>query len=418
MASPAVPLLSESMLGTAPRLDRPRSLGAQGIYQGAVSAPCAGIPCGVAALTAAAAMRGLRVSGLRKRKIKVVTLNARSEEEDIEELRREAARLRAEIEELKDEQEEQRQREQALLFKAFDTDDSRAIDLKELQRGLKEFWGIELEESTAQRLLDSRDLNRDGVLQPEEFDLASMEDTYRKLRDEERAKQSVIRAREAKISETEAMLEEYLSSLPETNQDTGALTRLGSVLAYTLPTIDSLRFAAPVAKDMEALKPFFNAVVLDVQVLDQVSYGLAPLMLFLVFQGLANNTDIPKLLRFNLRQSVLLTVALFIPGILGSLATFAARLLTGSTDQWGEWHPGSLPVSISDPCNAFVFIVTLACILYSSVSSLLGAAPTAIPLISAEAERTMAQTRDSALEARLRKQLLEAQQKDDSPPTA
>merc|ERR1711956_74730 len=140
-------------------------------------------------------------------------------------------------------------------------------------------------------------------------------------------------------------------------------------------------------------------------------YGLAPLLLFAVFQGLANNTDLPKLLRFNMRQSVLLTISLFVPGIIGALANFASKLALGTTNEWGEWTPGTLPQSISDPCNTAVFTVLLACILYSMGSSLLGLMPVGIPIISPAAERTMAKTRDSETEARLQRQLQEAERR-------
>merc|ERR1712008_219435 len=211
--------------------------------------------------------------------------------------------------------------------------------------------------------------------------------------------------RSKECAQRQALLEEYISNLPESNEDTGLLTRVGSILTYLLPLLDSVRFAKPLASELPQLKPFYAVVASDVQILDQVSYGLAPLLLFAVFQGLANNTDLPKLLRFNMRQSVLLTISLFVPGIIGAFANFASKLAFGTTNEWGEWTPGTLPQSISDPCNTAVFTVLLACILYSMGSSLLGLMPVGIPIISPAAERTMAKTRDSEMEARLQRQL-------------
>merc|ERR1712008_270920 len=204
--------------------------------------------------------------------------------------------------------------------------------------------------------------------------------------------------RSKECAQRQALLEEYISNLPESNEDTGLLTRVGSILTYLLPLLDSVLFAKPLVSELPQLKPFYAVVA-------SVPYGLAPLLLFAVFQGLANNTDLPKLLRFNMRQSVLLNVSLFVPVIIGAFANFASKLAFGTTNEWGEWTPGTLPQSISDPCNSAVFTVLLACILCSMGSSLLGLMPVGIPIISPAAERTMAKTRDSEMEARLQRQL-------------
>jgi len=333
--------------------------------------------------------------------------------EQVEELKVEAARLRAEVAEFKMEKEKQRMREQELLFNAFDRDGSGAVDLQELRRGLQENWNIELDEAMVAKLLAAYDGNKDGLLEREDFDLGRMQATYEDFREETRADEAAQAKKREERAQRQAVLEEYLSSLPKSNEDTGLLTRGASVLAYLLPLLDSVRFAKPLARELPQLKPFYAVVASDVQILDQVSYGLAPLLLFIVFQGLANNTNIPKLLRFNMRQSVLLTISLFIPGVIGAIVNFVAKLALGTTNEWGEWTPGKVPQSIADPCGSAVVLVLLGCVFYSMGSSLLGVAPVGIPFISAEAERTMAKTRDSETEVRLQRQLQEAEKQDE-----
>eukprot|EP00441_Pelagodinium_beii_P044230 CAMPEP_0197626260 /NCGR_PEP_ID=MMETSP1338-20131121/5310_1 /TAXON_ID=43686 ORGANISM="Pelagodinium beii, Strain RCC1491" /NCGR_SAMPLE_ID=MMETSP1338 /ASSEMBLY_ACC=CAM_ASM_000754 /LENGTH=424 /DNA_ID=CAMNT_0043196785 /DNA_START=16 /DNA_END=1290 /DNA_ORIENTATION=- len=351
----------------------------------------------------------------RKGRVRCKSQNSDSQ---VDRLQQEAAKLKAEVEELKREKEERRRQEEEVLFRIFDTDGSGAVDAQELQKGLKDLWGIEVEESTVARLLEAQDANSDGILQPDEFDLKKMEANYQKMKNEERSKELAMREqmrdkqeKERADEEKEEYLQTYLATLPESNEDTGPLARFGSAAAYILPLLDSFRFSAAVAREIPQLKPLILTLKPEVQFLDQFSYGLAPLLLFIVFQNIANNTELPKLLRYNMRQAVLLTLLLFVPGIVGAMVTFVGSLTLGTYNEWGDWSPGKIPTDISDPFKTLVFISTLACTSYAMVSSVLGIYPKGIPFISAEAERTMAPTRDTEVEARLRKQLGEAEKK-------
>jgi len=338
-----------------------------------------------------------------RRRLRRRAVVRRSGPDEVEALQLEASRLRAEVDAFKTEKEEQRAREQERSFSAFDKDGSGAVDLQELRDGLQEYWSIELDEAMAAKLLAVYDSNKDGLLEQKEFDLGRMRATYDKLREESRVKEAAEEKRSKECAQRQAILEEYLSKLPEPNEDTGLFTRVGSMLTYLLPLLDSVLFAKPLASQLPQLEPLYAAFASG-------PYGLAPWILYAVFQGLANNTDLPKLLRFNMRQSVLLNVSLLVPIVIGAVASSASKLALGTTNEWGEWTPGKVPQDISDPCNLAVFALLLACILYSMASSLLGRMPVGIPIISQRAERTMAKTRDSETEARLQRQLQEAEQ--------
>jgi len=340
-------------------------------------------------------------------------------QEDAAALRRQAEMLRAEAAELRDATEKEREHQRRMQFKAFDYDGSGAVDWQELQLGLKEYWGVDLEESTVKRLISAHDDTNQGVLQFEDFCLRRMERTLREFEREDREKQAAASERERQLQEKEqaraerdAMLSEYLDTLPESNTDTGPLTRLASALCYVLPAVDSLRYALQSGGLVPQLAQFLVEIRDPVRAVDEATFGFAPLLLFITFQGLSNNTDLPKLLRFNLRQSVVLAVFLFFPAVLGFVGTLVSRFAFSVTDQWGDWFPGETPASISEPASLGVFLFVIAAVLYSVTMSLLGEYPRKIPYISAEAERTMAQTRDADLERRLRKQLAEAERLD------
>jgi hypothetical protein len=228
------------------------------------------------------------------------------------------------------------------------------------------------------------------------------------LDEKERQLKAKIEARE----ERDRVLKEYLQALPESNTDTGPVTRILSALTYVLPALDSLRYAVATGSLVPAMQEVVTQIRGPIRDVDEATFGLIPLTMFILFQANANNTDIPKLLRFNLRQSVVIAVVLFFPSVIGWIATFISRVAFGVTDQWGDWTPGRMPAWMSEPAAFLVFVFVMLCVVYGVVMSLLGEYARGIPGISAEAERTMAQTRDADLEKRLRKQLAQAEKLD------
>jgi len=301
-------------------------------------------------------------------------------------LERAAAQLRADVAKIEAELEEQRRLEQAKWFRIFDTDGSGAVDVAELRRGMMQVSGAELSESMALRLMEALDEDRDGLLQPAEFDVKRLEATLEKLVAEDRALELEAwraerrqRDRVRAEAEAERLLREYEATLPPANQDVGALTRLGSVLVYLLPLMNALKFGVPLATSQPLLKEAFAPLLGLLHSLSAVPYG--QLLAFIVLQTLADNRDLPLLLRFNMRQAVVLDIAL---GTLQLLQVVAAIAMFGQAppDIVQQWDS-----------NTLVFLALLGCIGYSVVFSLRGEIPRGIPGISAYAERYMAPTR-------------------------
>jgi len=356
-------------------------------------------PTAFLAKGAASTSRRSEKSKLRR----TVRVAVRAGTDDDAALMAEAAQLRAEVAALEADKEKAKAKEQERLFGVFDVDNSGAIDLEELQRGLKLFWGVDVEEEMVKKLMKSQDKNSDGVLQKEEFDLAVMERNYGKLKAEERAVQEVVMKEKSKElagqEEKEAeerALAEYKASLPIANDDNGIFARFGSILGYFLPLIDALRYSQAAVTYAPFLKGFILVFLELFRVLSVIPYGFGPLLLFIGLQSAANNVQLPTLLRFNCRQSVLLTLSLFFPGIIGGLVNILYGGLQGTTDEWGQWQQGVVPLAITEPCSALIFFTIFGCVMYSIASSLAGITPDLIPFVSAESGRTMAQTRDGS----------------------
>mmetsp|Transcript_9194 Transcript_9194/g.14612 ORF Transcript_9194/g.14612 Transcript_9194/m.14612 type:complete len:416 (+) Transcript_9194:82-1329(+) len=315
----------------------------------------------------------------------VVGLKATDTDVDlVAQLQLEASKLRAEVVSLEAEREEQLQRDRLSLFRSFDLDSSGGIDDQELRHGLQEL-GLKLDAPEATKILRALDKNGDGKLQLEEFHLQAASKLIEEWRAEERAAEDAQRAleRQSKELESEKQAEqEFLASLPLENDDAGLPIRLASVLAYLLPLMDALRYGVPLALAFPFLQGPFNALFLISGVFNAVPLGLGFLALLIGMQSLAENTELPKLLRFNLRQSVILDIALLVPGFLGSAVSFAL-------------DAAGTPVSdeLAATGNSIVFVLIAACVAYSTVSSLLGVAPTGLPYISQKATEAISDTR-------------------------
>lgn len=299
-----------------------------------------------------------------------------STDDEIASLQREAAALRASIAELEEEKAAQRRLGNQRWFKVFDAAGRGAIDANAIQQGMKEFNGKELEATKAKQVLEAHDANRNGVIDFDEFDVTSFQATLEKLwaEDEERERarlQEEQLRREKERAEQE--IQEYYSTLPGPNTDTGALTRLGSALAYLLPLLDGLRFGLPLAIAFPILQPFFVFMLPPLQLLNAIPLG--QVVAFIVMQVLAGNQDNPTLLRFNLRQAICLDIALFFPNI---LASFVDATI-------GDQVPDEVIMGL----GALVFVPLIASVGYCMVSSLCGEAPRGIPAISEASEMSM-----------------------------
>eukprot|EP00929_Paragymnodinium_shiwhaense_P012177 TRINITY_DN11890_c0_g1_i1.p1 TRINITY_DN11890_c0_g1~~TRINITY_DN11890_c0_g1_i1.p1 ORF type:complete len:515 (-),score=124.69 TRINITY_DN11890_c0_g1_i1:405-1949(-) len=307
------------------------------------------------------------------------------------ELQKEAASLRAEAEQLEEEQAKDREKKQREIFKLFDKDGNGKVDAQELRSGLKEYSKERIDASMASRLLEVHDENEDGVLTPNEFDLFKFEATLNRLKKEARAKEEAFKKEELKKKEQEMerqQLEDYLESLPAPNQDDGFPARLASCAAYILPFLDGFKFAIPLVAQFSALQTPYLALL---PLLDLWhDFPFTGILLFIVYQFASDNTALPTLLRFNLRQAVLLDI---IVGLLTIVETTFSSIADGEV-------PVDLMEAIS--FNGVVFGLLCALIGYCCVLSLFGITPCELPWVSEYALRTMAPTRPADPEAESR----------------
>lgn len=301
-----------------------------------------------------------------------------SSTEDPEALAKEAAKLRAEVAQLEAEQEEARRKERQALFRILDTDSSGALDAKELQKGIKDVMGADVDDATAERLVKSLDLNGDGIIQPEELDFDAVQRLLREFRKELQDKEEAEKTAAYANTEEEMLRkewEQFLASRPPRNEDTGLLTRAGSFAAYLLPLTDALRFGLFLFAAFPFVQPLLNFLVLPALLINALPFGLGYLALFFVMQGLASNKELPALLRYNLRQAITLDIFLVLMSLVGGVFQGIASLAQTP-----------LPVELVGFSSTLIYVAVTACCIYSIVVSLSGNLPTGLGVLSEVAE--------------------------------
>lgn len=309
--------------------------------------------------------------------------DASSTSMQIEALEREASQLRADVKKLEVEQAEQRLLEQNRLFSIFDINGS-GIGIQELQHGMRELNGIELDEATAEQILEAHDEDKDGVLQFHEFNFEGLETTLAHIQEEAwgeevEARRAAREKRERKEMEQELenAIRKFEEKLPPGNYDTGFLTRIGSAATYMIPILHWIVAVAPlIATHFPATQELSATIANAVQ--------MSPLEHFLVFLTMVAvswNTDLPKLLRFNLRQAALLDAGIW----------YFAFVVNGFVAYIAPW---SDPVDLLDPTLTGWAIMLVACFAYSIICCLAGKiVPNGIPFVSEFASSTMTPTR-------------------------
>jgi hypothetical protein len=95
------------------------------------------------------------------------------------------------------------------------------------------------------------------------------------------------------------------------------------------------------------------------------------LIAFVLFNTIASNLQLNRLVRFNIQQAILLDIALIFPGIIGTVASIGATQ--------GDFE---LPSALVDSGSTATFLAVSAAIIYSMGSSLIGTVPDKIPIIS------------------------------------
>lgn len=152
----------------------------------------------------------------------------------------------------------------------------------------------------------------------------------------------------------------------EVNNDNGLATRAASCVPYLLPLVD----ATPYGANLIIQSPLASTALAPLVILFK-TIPFSGLIVFLFFSSQSRNPDLPKLLRFNLQQAILLDISLFIPQLFGLL----------------PFDP-ALKAAIADPAGDILFVTIFAMIVYSWVWTLVtGTKADKIPLISETADR-------------------------------
>jgi hypothetical protein len=138
------------------------------------------------------------------------------------------------------------------------------------------------------------------------------------------------------------------------------LGRLVSTLPYIVPLLDGASFAPPT----DPWLPLLFAARL------YYSIPFSTLAFFILLSVLSQNYEIPFPVRYNMRQAIILDIAISIPTLIGSLLGF----LTNSA------------LGLPEEVQQLLFYVSLVTVLYCQVCNLLGILPKGIPYISEAAD--------------------------------
>lgn len=286
---------------------------------------------------------------------------------EVQRLKAMAAKLRQEAAELELEQANERVRAVEIAFDKFDTNQNGELSLDELKAALEKTFSLELSQERVERLMQDFDTSGDGKLQREEMvSLNAFRNRLESLATEER--QKALDATKA------AQQEEEMTKLIETqmelinDKEPSGTDKIVSVLPYLFPLMDGLVFGQHLLAGNED-----NPIVAALALLF-VAYRSIPFSGFLAFFALntfSNNLSINRLVRFNMQQAVFLDIALFVPGLLATLATLASQGVNLN-----------VPPMVGEFGGDAVFLTLVAMLSYSTVTSLLGQTPDKIPFLS------------------------------------
>ena len=152
------------------------------------------------------------------------------------------------------------------------------------------------------------------------------------------------------------------------NNEVVGKDRLLSCLPYLLPLLEGDRYGRYLFRAFPPLG-VADAVLLGPFHLVYEAIPFSGLILFFGLTILSRNADIPRSVRFNMQQAVLLDIGLIFPSLLGQLV--------GSL---------VLPRVLVESGNNFIFYCLVASVGYALVSNATGKLPNSIPILSEAAE--------------------------------
>jgi len=292
----------------------------------------------------------------------------------------EAARLRSEAAEMERAQAEERRGELArrLLSPGADQAPLPGLGAAALPGRLREACEFEASEEAVKALFeacgrhpDSSELTLDELSSPAfhaKLDSLISEDKAQRRLAEFEAREKERKEAAEQRGDDAAQVSSSVSF--EENDDRGAATRLLACLAYLLPLSDGFQFGVKLVELVPATLPLFVGLAVPASLLNAIPFG--SLILFFIMTTSANNLELPRLLRFNLQQAVVLDVLLFIPQFLVQIVGF----VTGGG------------IGVSQDFLVAVFILLIAACVYSIGRTLIfGEDPDGLPIVSDATKR-------------------------------
>jgi len=233
-------------------------------------------------------------------------------------------------------------------------------------------------QSRVDKLMSEFDVSGDGFLQLEEF--RGIDQFRNKLGMFEREERQAVREVAKKTQEEEESAKVLESAVELVNDgDATSRDKIVSILPYLLPLVDGLVYGK-----FLFLENAENPIVIGLGLLLAL-YRTIPFAGFLSFFGmnvLSDNLTINRLVRFNMKQAILVDVALFVPTVISALSTFVvSKNLLGAAQV--------IPAQAGEIGSDAVFFILLASIGYSTLSSLVGVVPENLPIISDYVDKRM-----------------------------
>jgi len=292
-----------------------------------------------------------------------------AQDNEIERLKRQAAKLRAEAASLEADKAKQLAEAAEKAFNKFDVNSDGEVSLSELKLGLEKELKTEISEKRVQELMKIFDTSGDGALQLDEFVTVDRFRNQLEALAREEKRLAAEAEQEKKRQEQEVLLAEAKLEFLNEKEPTMSDKAL-SVLPYLFPLMDGLQYGRfLLSSDDAGANPF--VVILAVLYSLYRSIPFSGFVAFFALNILSGNPSINRLIRYNMQQAIYLDIALFFPSLLtglGGLIASGAGL--------------SVPSGVGELFSDVMFGTLLLTLAYCAVSSFLGKEPDSIPLIS------------------------------------
>mmetsp|Transcript_3809 Transcript_3809/g.7102 ORF Transcript_3809/g.7102 Transcript_3809/m.7102 type:complete len:333 (-) Transcript_3809:228-1226(-) len=236
-----------------------------------------------------------------------VDVLAEEEDPEVAQLLAQASRLRAEAAALESDRLAKQAEVTQRIFTKFDTNLDGEISFDELKTGLERELKMELSEKRVASLMKTFDTSGDGALQLDEFKTIEQ---FRSMLDNlgiEEIQMAKEAAAKVKAAEIEAKMMEARAALLNDSEPTQS-DKIVSILPYLFPLMDGIQYGRFILQNGDN-NPLVGAVALLYTIYRSIPFS--GFVAFFALNFLASNTQINRLVRFNMQQAIFIDIALF-----------------------------------------------------------------------------------------------------------